>query len=115
GKNKHRVGLVWSYSDDCNPLKLCQRNSSLTWYPEYEPFLRACQLREVYRVLGVTPCRELVTALIERWRSETNTFHLIQGEATITLKDVEVLTGLPTRGLSVTTRPDRCSPDAICQ
>ncbi|CAN1121297.1 Serine/threonine-protein phosphatase 7 long form homolog [Linum perenne] len=86
---------------------MCQRNSSLTWYPEYEPFLRACQLREVYRVLGVTPCRELVTALIERWRSETNTFHLIQGEATITLKDVEVLTGLPTRGLSVTTRPDR--------
>ncbi|CAN1145927.1 Protein MAIN-LIKE 2, partial [Linum perenne] len=64
---------------------------------------------------GVTPCRELVTALIERWRLETNTFHLIQGEATITLEDVEVLTGLPTRGLPVTARPDRRSPKVICQ
>ncbi|CAN1849528.1 Protein MAIN-LIKE 2 [Linum perenne] len=54
-------------------------------------------------------------ALIERWRLETNTFHLIQGEATITLEDVEVLTGLPTRGLPVTARPDRRSPEVICQ
>ncbi|CAN1837882.1 Protein MAIN-LIKE 2 [Linum perenne] len=44
-----------------------------------------------------------------------NTFHLIQGEATITLEDVEVLTGLPTRGLPVTARPDRRTPAAICQ
>ncbi|CAN1263318.1 Serine/threonine-protein phosphatase 7 long form homolog, partial [Linum perenne] len=44
---------------------------------------------------------ELVTALLERWRPETNTFHLLQGEATITLEDVEVLTGLPTRGRPV--------------
>ncbi|CAN1182497.1 Protein MAIN-LIKE 2, partial [Linum perenne] len=62
-----------------------------------------------------TPCKELVTTLIERWRPQTNTFHLIQGEATITLEDVEVLTGLPTRGLPVTARPDRRTPAAICQ
>ncbi|CAN1219562.1 Serine/threonine-protein phosphatase 7 long form homolog, partial [Linum perenne] len=75
----------------------------------YEGFLRECRLLPVVRLLGSTPCKELVTAFIERWRPETNTFHLIQGEATITLEDVEVLTSLPTDGVPVTVAVDRRS------
>ncbi|CAN1125197.1 Protein MAIN-LIKE 2, partial [Linum perenne] len=60
-------------------------------------------------------CKELVTALLERWRPETNTFHLLQGEATITLEDVEVLTGLPTRGRPVSVGYDARAADVICQ
>ncbi|CAN1250534.1 Serine/threonine-protein phosphatase 7 long form homolog, partial [Linum perenne] len=62
-----------------------------------------------------SPCKELVTALLERWRPETNTFHLLQGEATITLEDVEVLTGLPTRGRPVSVGYDARAADVICQ
>ncbi|CAN1154147.1 Serine/threonine-protein phosphatase 7 long form homolog, partial [Linum perenne] len=62
-----------------------------------------------------TPCKDLVTTLLERWRLETNTFDLVQGEATITLEDVEILTGLLTQGLPVLVAPDERSTSAICE
>ncbi|CAN1217210.1 Serine/threonine-protein phosphatase 7 long form homolog [Linum perenne] len=101
GENKHRTSLVWRDPQACKALKLRQRSSALTFHPQYETFLRECGLYAVVSLLGQTPCKELVTALLERWHPETNTFHLLQGEATITLEDVEVLTGLPTRGRPV--------------
>ena len=45
---------------------------------------------------------DLITALVERWRPETHTFHFTVGESTVTLQDVGVLTGLPIHGMPVT-------------
>lgn len=42
--------------------------------------------------------RNLLTALIERWIPETNSFHFMSGEATITLEDVACIYGLPIDG-----------------
>ncbi|CAN1178600.1 Protein MAIN-LIKE 2 [Linum perenne] len=40
---------------------------------------------------------------------------MIQGEATITLEDIEVLTGLSTDGVPVTVAVDRRPPGAVCE
>ena len=44
----------------------------------------------------------LISSLLERWRSETHTFHFPHGETTVTLEDVAVLLGLPIDGDVVT-------------
>lgn len=56
----------------------------------------------------------LISALVERWRRETNTFHLNVGEMTVTLEDVAYLVGLaidgePVIGVTYTT----C--DSVCE
>ncbi|CAN1279003.1 Serine/threonine-protein phosphatase 7 long form homolog [Linum perenne] len=49
------------------------------------------------------------------WRPETNTFHLVAGEATITLEDVEVLTGLRTTRSPLLVSPDERPVTDICE
>ncbi|CAM0876388.1 unnamed protein product [Alopecurus aequalis] len=44
----------------------------------------------------------LLNALVERWRRETQTFHLRFGEMAVLLKDVALLTGLRVHGTPVT-------------
>ena len=56
----------------------------------------------------------LITALVERCRSETHTFHLPVGECIITLQDVAVQFGLPIDGEPVTGRV-RLNWVALCE
>ena len=45
--------------------------------------------------LRFTVDRALLSALVDRWRLETHTFHLPVGEMAVTLQDVSLLLGLP--------------------
>ncbi|CAN1254282.1 Serine/threonine-protein phosphatase 7 long form homolog [Linum perenne] len=41
---------------------------------------------------------DLITTLVERWRPETHTFHMLEGECTVTLQDVNIISRLPING-----------------
>ncbi|XP_016694422.2 protein MAINTENANCE OF MERISTEMS-like [Gossypium hirsutum] len=57
---------------------------------------------------------DLLSALVERWRSETHTFHFLCGECTVTLEDVAVQLGLPVDGSPVTGLSSLTDPAAVC-
>ena len=65
-------------------------------------YIRQTDLHHLADIDHMVIDHALITALIERWRPETNTFHLPSGEATITLEDVAYIYGLPVDGPLIT-------------
>ena len=58
-------------------------------------------LKALLRVPNIDLDHALITALVERWRPETHSFHLPHDEMTILLQYMEVIMGVLVDGLLV--------------
>ena len=98
---KHVSEHVWNGEED---RKLHIRRAVPTYQGEEEipeetiPLLRQCGFYWIIKMDYLKINASLITALIERWRPETHTFHMRCGECTITLQDVSVLLGMRVDG-----------------
>ncbi|MFQ6633874.1 hypothetical protein Gotur_010274 [Gossypium turneri] len=83
--------------------------------PLVENYLREAGFWHVATVgRGYKVDPKLISALIERWRLETHTFHLPCGECTVTLEDVSLQLGLPVDGYPVTGSAQSSNWPAVC-
>jgi len=75
----------------------------------YEPYFEAAGLLPfVLQFKRKPPAfnHTAITALVDRWRPETHSFHLPCGEMTVTLEDFSMITALPIDGDALTGRVD---------
>jgi hypothetical protein len=79
--------------------------TTMIYDDRYTPLLKRANLATVARVCrrGTPPFNPAaLTAMIDRWRPETHTFHLPCGEMMVTLEDVQMILGVRIRGIPVT-------------
>ncbi|CAL5406884.1 unnamed protein product [Camellia sinensis] len=102
----HRADSIWERPDEACTVLTCRRADSGLWEHPLDHRVLQYILRAgfygVYRIGHIRLDHPFITALVERWRTETHTFHFPIGEATVTLQDVSVLYGLRIDGRAVT-------------
>ena len=82
-----------------------EASTTMVYDERYTPLLKLANLATVARVCrrGTPPFNPAaLTALIDRWRPETHSFHLPCGEMTVTLEDVAMILGVKIQGFPVT-------------
>ncbi|KAG9455520.1 hypothetical protein H6P81_000028 [Aristolochia fimbriata] len=103
-QDSHRSEVIW-HGEDPGCLECTEHFQTLRHWPMDKrmlPYIEVAGFGALYRVQWLRLDKPLITSLVERWRSETNTFHLANGEMTITLEDVVVLLGLHVNRFAVT-------------
>ncbi|XP_057971910.1 uncharacterized protein LOC131160335 isoform X2 [Malania oleifera] len=116
-QERHRSQLVWDEqtADELHcRTRMAVLQRTLTIHPRIIPYLQRAGFYGVARIGFMRLDWHLITAFVERWRPETHTFHLSNGEATITLQDVSVQLGLPVDGKAIT-GPTTADWRGICE
>ncbi|KAL9667270.1 hypothetical protein QQ045_001621 [Rhodiola kirilowii] len=101
-QDAHRSKRIWETADDKDVLIV--RHRGVNWEADERILSHIVRagFGPWYYMQNCEVDWSFMAALVERWHSETHTFHLRNGEMTITLEDVGVLTGLPIEGRAAT-------------
>ncbi|CAN6820977.1 unnamed protein product [Brassica oleracea] len=114
-QEKHVSSAVWD-GQERGALRCHEHTSKLS---EWKLNSKQIELVEragfgyLRRIPAISLDNPLISALVERWRRETNTFHFTVGEMTVTLEDIALLLGLgidgkPVIGFTYTTCSSVC-------
>ncbi|XBH83483.1 hypothetical protein VPH35_071896 [Triticum aestivum] len=101
---KHRAYMMREKQKKLEPLKIRYHGVSgpaMPYDERYTPYIKQAGLLPwIQLVSQSTPNLNapLVSALVDRWRLETHSFHLRTGEMTVTLEDVSLITDLAIDG-----------------
>ncbi|CAI0472822.1 unnamed protein product [Linum tenue] len=98
---QHRIDSVWTNEAGDRSYHVRGTTSLVTYHELYRPYLEAAGLLSVMPLVPMNSDASLITALVERWRPKSSTFHIPFGEITITLEDVVTLSGLAIDGDAV--------------
>ncbi|XP_021729680.1 protein MAIN-LIKE 2-like [Chenopodium quinoa] len=115
-QEKHVSSAVWE-GQERGALRCHEHTSKLNQWvltPKQIELIDKAGFGYLKFIPAISIDNPLISALVERWRRETNTFHLTVGEMTVTLEDVAYLLGLaidgePVIGVTYT------SCDAVCE
>ncbi|KAL4354243.1 hypothetical protein GQ457_06G012080 [Hibiscus cannabinus] len=108
--DRRHVWNFWRIQEELNEDLAYERKLTCYWnridqvpHPDILPLLHEAGFGYVSMIIqGAKLNPSLISALVERWRPETHTFHLPYGEAIITLEDVAYQLGLPVEGHAIT-------------
>ncbi|XWS47332.1 hypothetical protein CRYUN_Cryun14cG0143400 [Craigia yunnanensis] len=109
-QEKHVSSAVWD-GQERGALRCHEHTSKLgEWRltPKQIELVEKAGFGYLRKIPAISLDNPLISALVERWRRETNTFHFTVGEMTVTLQDVAFLLGLaidgkPVIGITYTT------------
>ncbi|XBI19446.1 hypothetical protein VPH35_060971 [Triticum aestivum] len=94
--SQHKISKAWENPNISLNVR-CHR-VGIPFDPLCSPALENLGFYQIAKMRKINVDKYLISALVERWRPETNTFHLPVGEMTITLQDISCLWGLPIHG-----------------
>ncbi|KAF7833542.1 protein MAIN-LIKE 2 isoform X1 [Senna tora] len=114
-QDKHVSTAIWD-GQERGALRCHEHTSKLDQWiltPKQIELVHKAGFGYLRSIPAISLDNPLISALVERWRRETNTFHLNVGEMTVTLKDVALLLGLaidgdPVIGLTYTACSSVC-------